>query len=266
METNGKKEITELRRRRILEELRRRGAVRTAELARYFAVSPMTIRNDLATLAERGLVERVHGGAMLKSPLANEPSYFEKTQLNLTEKQAIGRKAASLIEEGMVLFIGNGTTTMQIVQALKNNPTRRLKIFTNALTHAMELAEIPDAEVYVIGGYLRGVSYAMVGPLAHQALENAYFDRAFFGANGISLAHGITIPSLEEADTAAEVVRRAREVVVVADHTKLGAVAHAKIADLGQVHILITDAQAPSPVLQELTAAGVHVLIAEEGG
>lgn len=137
MGTNGKKEITELRRRRILDELRRRGAIRTVELARYFAVPPMTIRNDLGTLAERGLVERVHGGAMLKSPLANEPSYFEKTQLNLAEKQAIGRKAASLIEEGMVLFRG-----------------------------------LCDR------GYLRHVSYAMVGPWAHRALDGSHQTRS----------------------------------------------------------------------------------------
>ncbi len=265
METNGKKEITELRRRRILEELRRHGAVRTVELARSFAVSPMTIRNDLAALAERGLVERVHGGAMLKSPLASEPSYFEKTQLNLAEKRAIGQRAASLVEDGMVLFIGNGTTTMQMVQALKDNPPRRLKVFTNALTHAMELVEIPEVEVYVIGGYLRGVSYAMVGPLAREALGSAYFDRAFLGANGVSLAHGITIPSLEEADTAREVVQRARELVVLADHTKLGAVAHAKIAELATVHILITDDKAAPEILRELVAAGLQVITAEEG-
>lgn len=266
MERNSKKELTELRRRRILEELRRRGAVHTVELARAFSVSPMTIRNDLAALARRGLIEKVHGGAVTKEPLTAEPSYYEKAARNLEEKRRIGRKALELIEEGMAVFIGNGTTTMQIVRALKEKPVPNIRVFTNALTHAVELAEIPGIEVYVIGGYLRGVSYAMVGPLAHSALGSAYFDRAFLGANGVSPAHGVTIPSLEEADTAAEVVRRARELVVVADHSKLGVVAHAKIADLREVHVLITDSAAPADMLNALAASGLEIIVAGEGG
>ncbi|MFN3346264.1 MAG: DeoR/GlpR family DNA-binding transcription regulator [Candidatus Bipolaricaulaceae bacterium] len=258
---NGKKELTELRRRRILEELRRRGAVRTIELARAFSVSPMTIRNDLAALAKKGLIEKVHGGAVVKEPIAAEPSYYEKASRNIEEKRRIGRKAAELIKEGMAVFIGNGTTTMEIVRALKEKPVPNIRVFTNALTHAVELAEIPGIEVYVIGGYLRGVSYAMVGPLARCALERAYFDRAFLGANGVSPAHGVTIPSLEEADTAAEVVRRARELVVVADHSKLGVVAHAKIADLQEVHVLITDSGAPADMLNALAVLGLEIIV-----
>ena len=152
MAKNSKKTLTEERRWRILEELKQRGAVRTLELARFFSVSPMTIRNDLAVLARRGLVERVHGGAMVKDTLAAEPSYYEKATRNLEEKRRIGRKAAELIEENMAVFIGNGTTTMEIVRALKERPPFRLKVFTNALTHAMELAGIPNSEVYVSAG------------------------------------------------------------------------------------------------------------------
>ncbi|MBC7109046.1 MAG: DeoR/GlpR transcriptional regulator [Methanomassiliicoccales archaeon] len=241
MERNSKKELTEFRRRRILEELRRRGAVRTVELARSFCVSPMTIRNDLAILAKRGLIEKVHGGAVVKEPVTAEPSYYEKATRNLEEKRRIGRKAAELIKEGMAVFIGNGTTTIEIVRALKEKPVPNLRVFTNALTHAVELAEIPQAEVYIIGGYLRGVSYAMVGPLAHRALEGVYFDIAFLGANGISVEHGVTIPSLEEAEIVSEVVKHAQRVVVVADHTKFGVITHGKIADLSRVNAVVVD-------------------------
>jgi DeoR/GlpR family transcriptional regulator of sugar metabolism len=262
MAKNGKKALTEERRRRILEELKRRGAVRTLELARFFSVSPMTIRNDLAVLARRGLVERVHGGAMVKDTLAAEPSYYEKATRNLEEKKRIGKKAAELIEENMAVFIGNGTTTMEIVRALKERPPFRLKVFTNALTHAMELAEMPNFEVYVIGGYLRGGSYAMVGPLARRALEGVYFDIAFLGANGLSLECGATIPSLEEADTAAEVVRRARRLVIVVDHTKLGLVTHGRFADLSQIYLVITDTLADPEFLKSLREHGIEVLVA----
>lgn len=261
MASNGKKELSEERRRRILEELRRRGAVRTVELARFFSVSPMTIRNNLVVLARRGLVERVHGGAMAKEPLAAEPSYYEKATRNLEEKRRIGRKAAELIEDDMAIFIGNGTTTMEIIRALKERPVTRLKVFTNALTHAVELAGIPKVEVYAIGGYLRGVSYALVGPLAHRALAGIYFDLAFLGANGVSLEHGVTIPSLEEAATANEVVQRSRRVVIVADYTKLGAVTHGQIADISQIHVVVTDSQAPPEFIEALREEDVGIMI-----
>lgn len=179
MENNRRLELTELRRRRILEELRRRGAVRTVELARAFSVSPMTIRNDLAVLAKKGLIEKVYGGALVKEPVALEPSYYEKASRNIEEKRRIGRKAVELIREGTAVFIGNGTTTMEIVRALKEKPVTNVRVFTNALTHAMELAAISGIEVYVIGGRLRGVSYALVGSLAHRSIEGVYFDIAF---------------------------------------------------------------------------------------
>jgi len=232
------------------------------ELARFFSVSPMTIRNDLAVLARRGLVERVHGGAMVKDTLAAEPSYYEKATRNLEEKKRIGRKAAELIEENMAVFIGNGTTTMEIVRALKERPPFRLKVFTNALTHAMELAEIPHFEVYVIGGYLRGVSYAMVGPLARRALDGVYFDLAFLGANGVTFEHGITIPSLEEAETAAEIVCHARKTVLVADHTKFGVVTHGRIVDISQIHLIITDSLVAPEFLAALKDHGIAIVLA----
>ena len=122
MARKRKQVLTEERRRLILEGLREQGVVRTGELARRFAVSAMTIRSDLAVLEERGGLVRVHGGAMLRERVALEPSYYEKATRNLDEKRRIGRRAASLIEDGMAVFIGNGTTTIEIVRALRERP------------------------------------------------------------------------------------------------------------------------------------------------
>jgi len=235
-ETN-RKMLTEQRRRLILEELRKRGVVRTSELSRIFSVSQMTIRNDLNALAREGKLVRIHGGAMVREWVTTEPSYQEKASRNLEEKRRIAKKAAELIEPGMAVFIGNGSTTMQLVKALP--PDLGLRVFTNALNHAMELTQVPGVDVYVIGGYLRGVSYAMVGPLAKRSLGDVYFDVAFLGA--ISLEHGVTIPSLEEADTAAEILRHSRRRVILADHTKFGVVTHGKIVGLEEVDVIITD-------------------------
>jgi DeoR/GlpR family transcriptional regulator of sugar metabolism len=221
--------------------------VKTSELSEAFSVSPMTIRNDLNTLAEQGELVRIHGGAIMREWLTAEPSYHDKANLNRGEKERIGRQAATLIEEGMAVFIGNGTTTMQIIKHLPRD--RRARIFTNALNHALEVDPLPQAEVFVIGGHLREVSLAMVGRvslamvgrLAHQALQGIYFDLAFLGVNGISVEYGLTIPSLEEAETAAEVIRHSQRTVVVADHTKFGVVAHGKIADISDIDVIITD-------------------------
>ncbi|MGC9529252.1 MAG: DeoR/GlpR family DNA-binding transcription regulator [Candidatus Bipolaricaulaceae bacterium] len=252
--------LSEHRRRLILERLRERGMVHTTELSELFSVSPMTIRNDLNALAEQGQLVRTHGGAVVKEWLAAEPSYHEKATRNLAEKKRIGQLAAGLVEEGMAAFVGNGTTTMQLVKHLPTGA--RFRAFTNALTHAVGLANLPQVEVYVVGGYLRGVSYAMVGRLARQALDGVYFDLAFLGANGVSLDHGITIPALEEAETAAEVVRHARRTVVVADHSKFGAVTHSKIAELDAVDLLVTDRPLPPEMAGVLEELDVEVLVA----
>lgn len=244
--------LSEHRRRLILEQLQSRKAVKTSELSEAFSVSPMTIRNDLNTLAEQGQLVRIHGGALVREWLTAEPSYQDKANLNRAEKERIGQQAANLIEEGMAVFIGNGTTTMEIIKHLPRD--RRVRIFTNALNHAIEVAQLPQAEVFVIGGHLRGVSLAMVGRLAHQALEGVYFDLAFLGVNGISMDYGLTIPSLEEAETAAEVTRHTQRTVIVADHTKFGIVAHGKIADIADIDAIITD-NGLEPRCRELLAS-----------
>jgi DeoR/GlpR family transcriptional regulator of sugar metabolism len=244
MEAQGKKMnqqhvLTGHRRRLIMEQLQSRKVVKTSELSEAFSVSTMTIRNDLNALAEQGQLVRIHGGAIVPEWLTTEPSYQDKASLNRAEKERIGQQAATLIEEGMAVFIGNGTTTMQIIKHLPQD--RRFHIFTNALNHALEVDHLPQAEVFVIGGHLRAVSLAMVGRLAHQALQGIYFDLAFLGANGISLEHGLTIPSLEESETAAEVIKHSQRTVIVADHTKFGVVAHGKIADVSDIDVIITD-------------------------
>ncbi len=262
MKSKKKRILTEHRRRLALEEVRKRGVVRTSELSAAFSVSPMTIRNDLKALAEQGHLVRVHGGAMAKGVLTAEPSYHEKASLKVEEKRRIGHRAAQLVEEGMAVFIGNGSTTMHVVHALAERPRGPFRAFTNALNHAMELTRVPDAEVYVLGGCLRGVSYALVGGLARGALEGVYFDLAFLGANGISPQFGVTIPSLEEAEAVAAVVRRSRRTVILADHSKFGVVTHGKYAALQDIDVLITDRELDPQVRRPADQLGVEIILA----
>lgn len=250
--------LAEQRRRLIVERIHERGAVKTSELSQLFGVSEITIRKDLQVLAERGEILRTHGGAVTPSAgLTFEPFYQEKLTLHTKEKQQIGEAAAALIEENMAVFIGNGTTTMEIIRHL--DPTKPFKAFTNALTHAMELANFPHVELSVIGGHLRWKSYAMVGPLARRALQGVYFDLVFLGVDGISAERGLTIPSLNEAETAREILLAGEQIVIVADHSKFGKVTHGQIARLDEVDLIITDQGVDAEFLVLLADAGVQV-------
>ncbi|MBA1343677.1 MAG: HTH-type transcriptional regulator GlpR [ANME-2 cluster archaeon] len=233
------KMLPEQRRQQILKSLGDRGVITTSDIAETHGVSLMTARKDLDLLAIQGHLARIHGGAIALLRLSTEPSYVEKASLNPREKQAIGRKAACLIEEGMAIFIGNGTTTMEIIRNLPSD--RHIRIFTNSLNHATALASLPNVAVVVVGGLLRGVSFAMVGVLGHRMLQNVYFDLAFFGVNGLSLDHGLTLPSREEAEMVAEVIRHSQRTVIVADHTKFGVVAHGRIGAVSDIDTIITD-------------------------
>jgi len=229
--------LTEQRRQVILERLHSRKAVKTTELSETFAVSSMTIRNDLNSLAEQGKLVRVHGGAIARQWLTAEPSYHDKADINRAEKEEIGRQAAALVEEGMAVFIGNGTTTMEIIKHLPQD--RHFRVFTNALNHALEVR--------------------MVGRLAHQTLKGIYFDLAFLGVNGVSIDHGLTIPSLEEAEVAAEIIERSQRTIIVADHAKFGIVAHGKVADITDIDAIITDSGLDPRLMDSLSNLDVEI-------
>ena len=253
------KMLAEERRQQLLQHIKENGVVTTSDLAGDYHVSQMTIRNDLRLLAMQGHLERIHGGAIAQRWLSKEPSYNEKALLHPQQKRGIGREAARIIEEGMAVFIGNGSTTMEIIRHLPRD--RQFRIFTNSLNHAVEMTAYENAEVFVIGGFLRGSSLAMVGRLAHQALQGIYFDIAFLGVNGLSLEYGLTIPSLEETETASEVIRHSQRTIIVADHTKFGIVTHGKIADISDVDILITDKGPIASFCQTLATLNVELRV-----
>jgi len=251
------KMLAEERRQELLQQIKENGVVKTSDLSRDYNVSQMTIRNDLNALAQQGHLEKIHGGAMAQRWLSKEPSYSEKALLHPQKKQKIGSEAAQMVEDGMAVFIGNGSTTMEIIRHLPRD--RHFRIFTNSLNHALEMTAYENAEVFVIGGFLRGSSLAMVGRLAHQALKGIYFDIAFLGVNGLSIEHGLTIPSLEETETATEVIRHSQRTIIVADHTKFGVVTHGKIADVSEVDVLITDKKPELSYRQGLSTSGVEL-------
>lgn len=247
------------RRRRILEEVERRGAVRTSELSELFSISPITIRHDLRELARKGLLVRTHGGAVSRGQSSLEFSHDEKALRNIEEKKRIAEKAAAMIADGSTVFLGPGSTTLQMIPHLYDK--KDLTVITNSLNIAMELARIPTLEVEVVGGVLRRVSFALVGPLAERCFEDFFVDQLFFGVHAVSLEHGLTEPDIGEAKLYKLMLRCAHRRIVLADHSKFRKFAHAKIADLADINTIITDNLVDEGYIEAIRDLGVEVVV-----
>lgn len=270
--------LAEQRRALILDEVRRHGGARVNELTRKLNVSDMTVRRDLDALARQGVVEKVHGGAVpVIDASSHEPGFEAKSALEMTAKEAISKAAAELVVPGSAIALSGGTTTFALAQRLLDVPD--LTVVTNSVRvsdafHADRRHGAPGPRPHgapgpatvVLTGGVRTPSDSLVGPVADRAIRTLHFDVLFLGVHGISVEAGLSTPNLAEAETNHRLVRAARRVVVVADHTKWGTVGLSSFAPLDQVDTLVTDAGLPreardvvSEHLRELIIAGAPV-------
>jgi DeoR/GlpR family transcriptional regulator of sugar metabolism len=229
----------------ILEEVRRRGAVRVSELTQLLDVSDMTVRRDLDVLSASGLVDKVHGGATLPGGLsADEPGFEAKSTRQLDEKDAIARAAAELVEPGQAVGLTAGTTTWRLAHHLLEIPD--LTVVTNSIQAAnvLDRERRRDLTVVLTGG-VRTPSDALVGPVAVTTLRSLHVDVLFMGVHGMTADAGFTTPNLLEAETDQAFVASAQRVVVTADHTKWGVRGLSRIAQLEEVEALVSDAGLP---------------------
>ncbi|MGH3242328.1 MAG: DeoR/GlpR family DNA-binding transcription regulator [Spirillospora sp.] len=229
------------RRQEIVHLVNEHGSVRVADLVGRFGVSDMTIRRDLAMLAERSLVAKVHGGATRSGPpAAEEPGFDVKLAVGQAEKEAIAAHAVSLVPPGATIAVSAGTTTWTLAHRLVEVP--RLTVVTNS----MRVAEVfhgkgrADQTVVLTGG-VRTPSDALVGPVAVAAVRSLNVDLLLLGVHGMSLHAGFTTPNLMEAETDRALVAAARRRIVLADHTKWEVVGISTIADLEDADVLVTD-------------------------
>ena len=225
----------------ILDRVREDGAVRVADLVRELGVSDMTVRRDLEVLHERGLLEKVHGGATaLAGNALFEPGFAAKSALQQVEKDAIADAAVSLVEPGMAIGVSAGTTTYALAQRLAAVPG--LTVVTNSVRVADVLYQAgrTDQTIILTGG-VRTPSDALVGPFAVSALRTVHVDLVFVGVHGMDPHSGFTCPNLLEADTDRALIEAGRSLVVVADHSKWGVIGISSIARLDQADVLITD-------------------------
>jgi DeoR/GlpR family transcriptional regulator of sugar metabolism len=251
------------RQARILERVREDGAVRVADLVREFGVSDMTVRRDLELLDDRGLLDKVHGGATAVEGSAQfEPTFSTKSRLQQSEKDAIARAAASLVEPGMAIGLSAGTTTYALAQRLVDIPN--LTVVTNSIRVAdiVQYSGRPDQTAILTGG-VRTPSEALVGPFAVAALRTVHVDLVFVGVHGMDPHSGFTCPNLLEAETDRALIEAGRRLVVVADHTKWGVIGISSIARLDQADVLITDSGLSPEARHRLQAETKRLIVAQ---
>jgi DeoR/GlpR family transcriptional regulator of sugar metabolism len=248
------------RQAQILRMLEERGRISLADLTATFQISEATARRDLDALAEQGKVQRVHGGAILLRQSAPEPPILRRQEEQAEEKERIGRAAAALVQDGETVFLGSGTTTLQVARALRSR--QRLTVLTNSLPVINTLAGQANLTVVVLGGLLRDSELSFIGHITEKALAEVRADKVILGVRALSLEYGLTNDYLPEALTDRAILQCGRQVILVADHTKLNTVAAAFLAPLTAIHHLVTDSQAPADFLDSLRALGIQVTIA----
>jgi DeoR family transcriptional regulator of aga operon len=249
------------RRHRIVELLREHGKVTVEALAVRFATSAVTIRTDLAALEAGGALERTHGGALLRQDDDDQPINVKRT-LHHAEKVRIAKAAAALIKDGETVILDSGTTTAEIAKQIRRLEVQSINVITNALNIAALLADVPAVRLIMPGGILRPESNSLSGHMAEAALANLQADRLFLGADGLDPERGVMTPHLPEAQLNAKMIEISRQVIAVADSSKLMRRNISLIARVEQLHMLITDTGANPDVVAELQRRGVEVRLA----
>jgi len=253
------------RRHALVELLNERGQVTVEEAAERLGVSQATIRRDFDELAEQQMITRTRGGAIATGVSDDLPLRY-KTARHSAEKRRIGQAAAALVEPGSVVGLNGGTTTTEVARALVRrrdlDSGQPLTVVTNALNIANELLVRSRMKIVVAGGVVRPQSFELVGPLGAALLQEVTLDLALLGVDAIDVALGAAAHHEGEAAMNRLMVDRARRVVIVADASKLGRHAFARICPVEQVDTLVTDTGADKDVLARFERAGVRVVVA----
>jgi DeoR/GlpR family transcriptional regulator of sugar metabolism len=253
------------RRSEILSIVRKEGRITIDEICERFNVSEMTARRDLHELDREGLLRRVHGGGIGAFGSSYEPPYQIRSQNNREAKEAIGRKAVELIDDGDSIALDIGTTTLTIARSLKDR--HNLTVVTASLPIAYELISNHslgnDLRMILTGGIVRSGELSMIGHISQQTFNELHVDKAFIGIGGISFEFGLTEFNLEDSLVKRALIRTARRIIVVADSSKLGRAAFTSVCPLSSVDTLVTDSGISKTMIEAFSETGIKVVISE---
>lgn len=250
----------EERRQAMAELARRHGRVDVAGLAEQFAVTPETVRRDLTDLEHRGVLRRVHGGAIPVERFRSEPPVSEKTSRMADEKQRIAKAALEYLPAGGTVLLDAGTTTMALARHVPVEA--ELTVVTNDLSIALEFASRPNVQLLLVGGRVRTNVLANVDDWALRTLADLSVDVAFVASNGVSVDRGLSTPDVAEAAVKRAMVATGREVVLLADHSKVSDEHFVKFADLSDVDVFVTDTGLSDEEADRFRQAGPEVVLA----
>jgi DeoR/GlpR family transcriptional regulator of sugar metabolism len=243
------------RRKVIINFLAEHGFVSVAELCQLISVSEMTIRRDLADMEKQGLVQRTRGGATITESAFFQISFKAKLTQFVEEKGRIGQAAAAMVRDGDVVILDSGSTTLQVAKHLKD---KRITVVTNALSIASELLDCPQIEIHVAGGLLKKLPVNLIGPQTTNFFRKVRADKLFLGVEGVDVNGGLTVPDVLEAPVKQAMIGSAKQIIVVADHSKLGRNNLSTILPLAKADFLITGREAAAETVERL---GEHIKV-----
>lgn len=250
------------RRERIQEYLAIHQIARSVDLCDLLETSEATVRRDLEWLEQKGILERTHGGAILSQRMIFEQEYQQRAQHHPEEKKRIGELAASLIEDGDIVFINSGTTATQVLQHIRRDS--RITVFTNNVSAIADIGD-PGFHYYLTGGEFQSRSNSLAGRFALDSLGLVYANKVILGVDGVSLKHGCTVPTDPEAEVVRRMIERTKgQVIVAADHSKWGVVSNFQIANINEIDKLITDEGFDKSAMEDLAEHSIEVLMTKE--
>lgn len=252
--------FTTMRQHKILEVMQSNPSVSVTYLSQLFGVSEVTIRRDLDAMHAVGQIQRIRGGAIRVEHAAPEPPADDRSAENAEEKRRIGRAAASLIHDGEIVFIGSGTTALEVAKNLigRNN----LTVITNALNVINTLVHETSITLVQTGGLLRLSEFSFIGYLTEQALRDLHPQKVILGIHAFSMKEGLMNDFLPEVTTDRAILQAAPQVILVADHTKFGKISVAFVAPATAVHKVVTDPGIQPEIVTELRRMNIEVIIA----
>lgn len=229
----------EERQERLLAILKEKRKLSVGEMSEHFNVSGATIRTDLRILEDAGMLTRTHGGAILRTRASFEISSDQRNEVNLAAKQQIGQLAASLVEDGDIIVLDTGTTTLQIAHHIRQR--RNITVITNDFMIAKSLEDVESVQIVLLGGVVKKGYHCAVAINGRSLLDTLNIDKAFMGVNALSLKQGACAADIMLAETKRSMVEHANQVIVVCDHSKLGNTSLAQFATPAQIDTIVLD-------------------------
>ena len=247
------------RQKRILDLMKKRKSALVSDLSDQLGISLSTVRRDLSELEERGIVQRVHGGAVLLEE-SDEAPVTLRADLHREQKQRIGAQAGELVNDGDTIILTAGSTVEAMLPHLIDK--RNLTIITNVINLAYRLSAYPHITVIVLGGWLRHSEFSLLGHITQQSLKDLHANKIFHGTYGLDSSYALTGVYVQEVETDRFLINAAAQLIVLADSSKFNHAGAIRLVPSDNIHTLITDTDAPANAVADLQSVGIQVLLA----